>query len=157
VSGRREGHVRDGKYGQVTRPELDLEELQRFTVSPVSRFPRAMTGEELAVLEFLLEPDFPGAETLRDQARHAEVTDLCGCGCPSFSLAVDKSRSTRAEVSPGHPVILAAASLDLDPPYELLLFTDDGWLSYVELVWYGESPPPSFPALSDFEPAEWHQ
>ena len=116
-----------------------------------------MTEEERAVLEFLLVPDFHDAETLRDQARHAEVDDLCGCGCPSFGLAVDKSRSTRAEVSPRHPVISAAPSLDPLPGYELLLFTDDGWLSYVELVWYGESPPSSFPALSDFEPAEQHQ
>ena len=116
-----------------------------------------MTEEERAVLEFMLEPDFQGAETLRDQARHAEVDGLCGCGCPSFSLAVDKSRSTRADVNPRTPVILAAEAFDLDPPYELLLFTNDGWLDYVELVWYGESPPSSFPALSDFEPAEYHQ
>jgi hypothetical protein len=115
-----------------------------------------MTEEERAVLEFLLVPDFHAAETLRDQARHAEVDDLCGCGCPSFSLAVDKSRSTRAEVSPRRPVISEAQSLDLDPPYGLLLLIDDGWLSYVELVWYGESPPSTFPALSDFEPAEQH-
>jgi hypothetical protein len=123
----------------------------------MSDFPRAMTEEERAVLEYLLEPDFHGAETLRDQVRHAEVDGLCGCGCPSFSLAVDKSRSTRAEVSSRHPVNSAAASLDRDPPYELLLFTNDGWLDYVELVWYGESPPSSFPALSDFEPAQYHQ
>jgi hypothetical protein len=116
-----------------------------------------MTEEERAVLEFLLVPDFHAAKTLRDQVRHAEVDRLCECGCPSFSLAVDKSRSIRAEVSPKHSVISAAPSLDVDPPYELLLFTDDGWLSYVELVWYGESPPSSFPALGDFEPAEQHQ
>jgi hypothetical protein len=123
----------------------------------MSGFRRAMTEEERAVLEFLLVPDFHVAETLRDQVRHAEVDRLCGCGCPSFSLAVDKSRSTRAEVSPKHPVISAASSRDLDPPYELLLFIDDGWLSYVELVWYGESRPSSFPALSDFEPAEQYE
>ena len=120
-------------------------------------FPRAMTEEERAVLEFLLEPDFPGAETLRDQARHARVTGLCACGCPSFSLAVDKSRSSRAEVNPRTPVDSEAESLGHDPPYQLLLFTHEGWLDYVELVWYGDGPPPSFPALSAFKPARHDQ
>jgi hypothetical protein len=111
-----------------------------------------MTNEERAVLEFLLEPDFLGAGTLRDQARHAEVTGLCGCGCPSFSLAVDKSASSRAEVDPRTPAA-EAESIDDDPLYQLLLFTHDGWLDYVELIWYVESPPSSFPALSAFKPA----
>jgi hypothetical protein len=52
---------------------------------------------------------------------------------------------------------LCTLSVGPDPPYELLLFIDDGWLSSVELVWYGESPPSTFPALSDFEPAEHYE
>jgi hypothetical protein len=43
-----------------------------------------------------------------------------------------------------------AGSVSFDPYNELLLFTDDGWLSSVELVWHGDDPPPSFPPVSSF-------
>jgi hypothetical protein len=66
-----------------------------------------MTEEERAVVDFLLGAEFPGVESLREQARHAKVTGLCGCGCP--------------------------------------------WLDGVELVWYGEAPPLTFPDLSLFD------
>ena len=79
-----------------------------------------MTEEERAVLEFVLEPDFQGAEALRDQVRHAEVDGLCGCGCPSFSLAIDKSQAAR-DVNPRTPVDCEAESVDLDPLYQPFL------------------------------------
>jgi hypothetical protein len=117
----------------------------------MSDFPRAMTDVEHGVLEFLLQPGVPGVEALRDQARHAEVTWLCECGCPTFDLAVDKSQTTRAEIdSKTEPIVWETSSVDLDPPIDLLLFVRDRWLEMVELVWYGDHPPSMFPAMSHF-------
>src|SRR6187455_1997163 len=112
-----------------------------------SEFPRAMTEEERAVIDFLLGAEFPGVESLREQARHATVTGLCGCGCPSFGLLVDRALAEQAPTL-GHPVRAEADSPD--EPFSLLLFTERGWLDGVELVWYGEAPPSTFPDLSVF-------
>jgi hypothetical protein len=72
-------------------------------------------------------------------------------GRPSFGLTVDRSLSARVETAaPGH--VVAADLLSTDEPYGLLLFTADGWLESVELVWYGDAPPSIFPDLSLFDP-----
>jgi hypothetical protein len=68
-------------------------------------------------------PDI-GLRTLRaeaaSQARHADVTGLCGCGVPPLSVSSSTKNAGRAE----------AESRDFDPLYQLLLFTDNGWLDY---------------------------
>jgi hypothetical protein len=117
-----------------------------------SEFPRAMTEEERAVVDFLLGAEFSGVESLRAQARHAKVTGLCRCGCPTFSLFVDKSLAAQAPTAtPGQYV--SADAVSTDEPFRLLLFTEQGWLEGVELVWFGEVPPSSFPDLSVFDSA----
>jgi hypothetical protein len=37
--------------------------------------------------------------------------------------------------------------------HELILFLGDGWLSRLEIVYYEDQPPRSFPDPSMFEPA----
>jgi hypothetical protein len=108
-----------------------------------------MTDAERAVLEFLLGVEFPDVEALRDQARHAQVTGLCPCGCPTFSLSVDQSLAPQAQTA---GQIVSADLVDADEPFGLLLFTGYGWLEAVELVWFGEAPPSTFPELSLFDP-----
>ena len=110
-----------------------------------------MTEEERGVVDFLLGANFPGVESLREQARHAKVTGLCGCGCPTFGLLVDKSLAAQAPTAtPGQYV--SADVVSTDEPFGLLLFTERGWLTSVELVWYGDAPPSTFPDLSLFDP-----
>jgi hypothetical protein len=118
----------------------------------MSEFPRGMTGNERDVLDFLLSAEFPGVEELRAQASFALVTGLCDCGCPSFGLTVDKSKAPRADVNPKTPVEAQADSIGDDPSFELLLFTNDGWLDYVELVTY-DPVRSTFPPLTQFHPA----
>jgi hypothetical protein len=110
-----------------------------------------MTEEERAVLDFLLGGEFPGVEPLREQARHAKVTGLCGCGCRTFSLFVDKSLAEQAPTATPGQYVRADAVYPTDEPFSLLLFTGRGWLEAVELVWYGEAPPSTFPDLSLFD------
>ena len=132
------------------RVETDL--LREYAVPGMdSDFPRAMTTEERAVLDFLLGTEFPGVEALRGQAVHAEVTGLCECGCPSFGLSVDDSRAVPAETNRKTPIDVEAKSRSQDPYHELLLFTRDGWLDYVELVTYGALTPSTFPPMNLFE------
>jgi hypothetical protein len=117
-----------------------------------AQFPRQLSNDERAVLDFLLSGEFPGVEALQAQARHATVTHACVCGCPSFNIGVDKTRAVRAETDPTRPVDVEAHALSDDPYFELLLFTDDGWLSYMELVWYGDDPPSTLPPPTSFHP-----
>jgi hypothetical protein len=47
---------------------------------------RPLTQRERAVLDALLDVDFPDVETLRDQATELTVVGTCGCGCPSIDF-----------------------------------------------------------------------
>ena len=76
---------------------------------------------------------------------------MCSCGCPTFGVSVDRSRAGQATTLAPRQIV-AANPISTDEPYGLLLFTADGWLESVELVWYGDAPPSRFPDLSLFEP-----
>jgi hypothetical protein len=41
-----------------------------------------------------------------------------------------------------------ASASDEEPPGEIILFVDDGRLSYLEYVYYSDAPPPSWPPAS---------
>lgn len=123
--------------------------------------PRALTEEERGVLDFLLSAEFPGAEALRAQARHAQEPggEPCPCGCPTFSLTVDRSLTDRAALAFDVPVIVSASySLeDGTPGGELLLFQAEGargWIGVVEVTWYGDEPPSMLPPPSLCHPPE---
>jgi hypothetical protein len=110
-------------------------------------YPRPLSENELAILEKLLHGDgFAGAPAYRSQLPHVTVTGGCPCGCATIDLRVDPG----AAVKPGRPVSplpvegLAHDPGDPDLPFELLIFTEDGYLSSLEIVYYGE-PPPQFP------------
>ena len=102
---------------------------------------RALEGSELAVLRALLSADFDGVAELRAQAERATVVGRCACGCPSIELAVpgDLPRSPCAE--PLAPVEARAGD------HAVILFLDDGRLSYLELVHVDDQPPTSWPAV----------
>ncbi|MBB4966464.1 hypothetical protein [Saccharothrix violaceirubra] len=108
---------------------------------------RPLTATEKAVLDLLLSKEFPGAAELRAQVAVAAVTGRCGCGCPSVDLSVpdDVPRSPyRGRLAPTE----ARTEPDADGlPLEVILFLDDGALSYLELIHYGE-PPEDWPAAA---------
>jgi hypothetical protein len=66
-------------------------------------------------------------------------------------LGVDRSRGQRADVRDRTPVVEARAR-DADPPFELLLFEEEGWLDYLEIVWYGDDSITVFPSPDEFLP-----
>jgi hypothetical protein len=59
------------------------------------------------MLDFMLAVDDARVEPLRKQADHATVVSLCGCGCATINLAVDRDA---APVAPGLPYAVVDAS-----------------------------------------------
>jgi hypothetical protein len=101
--------------------------------------PRPLTAREREILDFLLSAEVPGVRELREQAATALAVPW-DCGCASIDLTVDRT-GTRASRVAGRPAIEAASKERGVPEqtFDLLLWVDDGWLSGVEIVDYGES------------------
>jgi hypothetical protein len=114
---------------------------------------RELTEREREILTFLLEADFQGAPELRVQAQSAKVAGMCKCGCATIDLEVDRDRSPRAELSSRVPI---QTSPRPETPVEdglvsLILWTEDGWLSGVEISFISDEPPREFPPPQMFE------
>ncbi len=99
------------------------------------------------MLALLLSVEFPGVGELRVQAGSAAAVGGCDCGCPSIAFEV----SDDAPLASGLSSRLAPAEGVVRPrgegvPGEIILFVDDGRLSYLEYVYY-DAPPTEWPAL----------
>jgi hypothetical protein len=109
--------------------------------------PRALTADESAVLALLLSVNFPGVDELRLQAASASVVRRCDCGCPSIELKVAEGAPLASGLSsrlvPADGVV---SPMGDDVPGEIILFVDDGRLSYLEYVYY-DAVPTEWPAL----------
>jgi hypothetical protein len=115
--------------------------------------PRQLTHAERGVLALLLSQDFPGVEELRAQTGEVVVVGRCDCGCPSVALARPDRPRPRSR-SALTPIEGRVGGVHGAPPIELLLFAGDGELTYLELVWYGESAPDTWPSLDEIELVE---
>jgi hypothetical protein len=130
---------------------------------------RLLTPREREILHFLLDaPGLPDRDVLMRQADVALVDGMCGCGCASIGLRVDPSAAPQARPLP-RPVVEAFAddlqlvnrwqrltvlgddlvydqSLpvpdDLSGVIGLMLFPEDGWLSYLEIWSAGDFQTP---------------
>jgi hypothetical protein len=127
------------------------------TPSSSEPFPRALTARESEILDFMLGVDDPRVEPLRQQRKSVVATGLCGCGCASIHLAVDRERHEPAAIC-RQPISadFNSARADLGDKREvggLLVFLDEGWLSLLE-VWWMEAPPAEFPEATAFHPPE---
>lgn len=107
---------------------------------------RPLSADEEAVLTRLLTPDFPGVEALRGQRVGLRVVGRCNCGCPSVELTPRPGSPASDQVGRLSPVELAVAPLGDEPPGNIILFVDDGKLSYMEYVHYSDRPPEAWPS-----------
>ena len=114
-----------------------------------------LTHRQREILDFLLSVDMPGVDDLRRQAEFAESAGPWAECCPSISLSIDRERAPQSSIrrSPA----IEAWSRERDDPeclFDLLIFLDEGWLSTIELVHYGESDTglSEFPPPDDFSP-----
>ncbi|WP_236796537.1 hypothetical protein [Amycolatopsis sp. GM8] len=117
-----------------------------------NEFPRPLGTSELATLTALLSVEFDGVDQLRDQVKGAAAVRRCRCGCPTIDLA-PRPGAVRAPVGDGLLLLEAGIAGDESAaPGEILLFVRDGYLSCLEYVSYGDSPPMAWPGVSDIVP-----
>jgi hypothetical protein len=116
--------------------------------------PRPLTTSESAVLSLLLGASFPGVAALREQAASALVDGRCDCGCPSVSLQVPpdapRAPAFRSRLAPSEGHVRPAGD---GPPGEIILFVEDGCLSYLEYVFF-DDPPAEWPDISRIQVVE---
>jgi hypothetical protein len=96
----------------------------------------------------VLSTDFAGVPELREQAAEATVTATCPCGCPSVTLHVPggpPASACRSRLAPAE----ARRAPDDELPTDVILFLDDGRLAGLELVWYSDAPPTSWPPAGE--------
>ncbi len=99
------------------------------------------------MLDLLLSLEFPGVDALRVQAGSAAVVGGCDCGCPSIAFAVPDDAPLASGLSSRlAPTEGVVSPQDGGIPGEIILFVDDGRLSYLEYVYY-DAPPTEWPAL----------
>jgi hypothetical protein len=92
------------------------------------------------MLDLVLSCDFVGADELREQARSAVVVGGCDCGCPSVDLLARRGASAAGLDSRLVPAELEVVPAGEEPPGQVILFVEDGRLSYLEYVYFGEKP-----------------
>jgi hypothetical protein len=94
---------------------------------------------QLALLDFLLSRDFPGRAELAQQAETVLTAGpSCSCGCPSFSLVPDRSLPPAAVAYAERMVSDAHGTDPGGNAVGVLLFTEDGYLSEVEVYSVGD-------------------
>ncbi|MFF9342573.1 MULTISPECIES: hypothetical protein [unclassified Streptomyces] len=87
------------------------------------------------VLALVLDQDGPVHAALRSQVPRLRVTGRCGCGCGTAYFALDTGSVEPAPVRAGR-FVAAEAVLYTETgacPGEVLVFTDDGYLSWLEV------------------------
>jgi len=109
------------------------------------QFPRALDDQEAAVLDWVLAHRFLDAERLRAQAASAVATGRCVCGCASIHLNVEHTPGLAARTPSPVPAQPQIVGDDGQPVGGVLLFLQDGWLSYLKAYSYDE-PIPRFPS-----------
>ncbi|MER5734918.1 hypothetical protein ABT117_04460 [Streptomyces sp. NPDC002262] len=87
------------------------------------------------VLALVLAGDDPVRVALRAQVPHLRVTGRCGCGCGTAYFGLDAGEVEPAPTRPGRGVAAEALlyTEDGECPGEVLVFTDDGCLSWLEV------------------------
>jgi hypothetical protein len=116
--------------------------------------PRNLSEPERNLLDFLLTREFAGRDQLLLQAANVQTTGRsCPCGCPTFSLIVDRA----------HPIAPVAEFMvsdahGADPGGHLvgvLLFAKDGYLSEVEVYSVAGDDISDLPRAADLRLSEW--
>ncbi|WP_037619805.1 hypothetical protein [Streptomyces aureus] len=95
------------------------------------------------VLDAVLAVDDPVHLALRRQLPHLRVRERCTCGCGTAYFDVDTNAAARAPVDAG-TVVAAEATLVTESgecPGEVLVFTQGGYLSWLEVCSWSDGGP----------------
>lgn len=108
--------------------------------------PRPLTDDEGRVLGQILDAEFQGVAALREQLGSVQVVGRCDCGCPSIDLEPGSEGARSDQVGRLAPVELEVLPMVDEPPGEVILFVDDGKLSYLQFVYFSDAAPHDWPA-----------
>lgn len=92
------------------------------------------------MLDLVLSAEFRGVGDLREQVEATVVVGRCDCGCPSVDLQVGTAALVARLDSHLLPYELETVPAGDEPPGQVILFADEGRLSYLEYVFFGETP-----------------
>jgi hypothetical protein len=111
---------------------------------------RPLSREVVGTLQALLAGDDPVFTALREQIPFARAVSRCPCGCPSVGFEVDR---LSVPAAPSRISPIASGWYD-DQTHDVVLFTDDGYLSGLELNYVSGEIPTAWPdpAILDPEP-----
>jgi hypothetical protein len=104
--------------------------------------------EVVETLKVLLAGDDPVLTALREQIPFARAVSRCPCGCPSVGLEVDR---LLVPAAPSLTSPIASGWYD-DQTHDLVLFTEDGYLSGLDLNYVSDDVPTKWPDPGLLEP-----
>ncbi|MGW1773149.1 hypothetical protein [Streptomyces sp. NPDC002104] len=95
-----------------------------------------------AVLDAVLSPQHPVHRTLRRQVPHLRVTGRCSCGCGTTYFDLDTDRVAAAPTPAGTVVAAEVQLCDAaeDCVGEILAFTRNGFLTWLEVCSWSDEP-----------------
>lgn len=109
---------------------------------------RELHPGERQLIDYLLEPDFPGRDALRAQVATVRAEELDDCPC----LRLHVNGSPSANVKRRVPIEAGGENI------EILLHVVDGKLNELEFVWKDPSKERRIPAIRElkrFCPDDW--
>lgn len=104
-----------------------------------------LPADVLATLHALLAGATPVARGLRAQIAYARIVGRCACGCATVDLAVDRDAAAPA---PAHVNPAAEAGYASRDDAGVLLFTEEGYLSRLEIYTAADEPVAAWPEPS---------
>ncbi|MFD8421898.1 hypothetical protein [Streptomyces sp. NPDC059466] len=101
-----------------------------------------LSPEAAATLRALLAGSDPVSNALLAQIPHTRVVRRCGCGCATVDLEVDRTAATPA---PSHDNPAVDAGYTNPHAAGVLVFTEDGYLSLLEIYSVSDEPITAWP------------
>jgi hypothetical protein len=109
---------------------------------------RPLDSDELAILDFLLQADVPGAAQRREQVAGARVVGGCDCPCPSVELEAPAAAPPAPLPDGLYPVEAEVVPVGDESAVGVMLFIERGRLSALEYYWY-DNVPTAWPRLEE--------
>ncbi|MEU9956037.1 hypothetical protein [Streptomyces sp. NPDC050982] len=101
-----------------------------------------LSQDATTTLKALLTGSDPVSSALRAQIPHTRVESRCGCGCATVDLVVDRAA---AQPAPAHGNPAADAWYSVPEDAGVMIFTEDGYLSLLEIYSASSEPITAWP------------